>query len=94
MQGIGPGAQGKRQGSPSLDLHPLILPGAIPAGGLMKIGGISIILILGIINFLLLLFQLSSGMRWIRVKMTLHRKTGITLLITAFFHGLLAILAD
>jgi hypothetical protein len=60
----------------------------------MKIGGVSIILILGIINFLLLLFQLSSGMRWIKVKMTLHRKTGITLLITAFFHGLLAILAD
>ena len=60
----------------------------------MKIGGVSIILILGIINFLLLLFQVSSGMRWIKVKMTLHRKTGITLLITAFCHGLLAILSD
>jgi hypothetical protein len=60
----------------------------------MKIGGVSIILILGIINFLLLLFQVSSGMRWIKVKMTLHRKTGIILLITAFFHGLLAILSD
>jgi hypothetical protein len=58
----------------------------------MKIGGVSIILILGIINFLLLLFQISSGMRWIKVKMALHRKTGVTLLITAFFHGLLAIL--
>jgi hypothetical protein len=58
----------------------------------MKVGGVSIILILGIINFLLLLFQLNSGMRWIKVKMTFHRKTGITLLITAFFHGLLAIL--
>ncbi len=60
----------------------------------MKIGGVSIILILGIINFLLLLFQVSSGMRWIKVKMTLHRKAGITLLVTAFFHGLLAILSD
>jgi len=60
----------------------------------MKIGGISIVLILGILNFLLVLFQISSGMRWVKVKMTLHRKTGITLLITAFFHGLLAILSD
>ena len=60
----------------------------------MKIGGISIVLILGILNFLLVLFQISSGMRWVKVKMTLHRKTGITLLITAFCHGLLAILSD
>ena len=36
----------------------------------MKIGGISIVLILGMINFLLLLFQLSSGMRWIKVTVT------------------------
>jgi len=60
----------------------------------MKIGGVSIILILGIINFLLLLFQISSGMRWTKVNTTFHRKTGITLLITAFFHGPLAILSD
>ena len=85
----------------SLDLHLLILPCAlrlepyaIPAGGLMKIGGISIVLVLGIINFLLLLFQLSSGMRWIKVKMTVHRKTGITLFIVALFHGILAYLTS
>lgn len=60
----------------------------------MKIGGVSIILILGIANFILLLFQLSSGMRWIRVPTNLHRKTGISLFITAFIHGTLAILTQ
>jgi hypothetical protein len=60
----------------------------------MKIGGVSIVLILGIFNFVLLLFQLSSGKRWIRVPMTLHRKTGITLFISALIHGTLAILAN
>lgn len=60
----------------------------------MKIGGGSIVLILGIFNFVLLLFQLSSGKRWIRVPMTLHRKTGITLFISALIHGTLAILTN
>jgi hypothetical protein len=60
----------------------------------MKIGGISIILILGICNFALLLWQLSSGLRWIRVPFGVHRKTGITLFIIAIIHGTLAILAD
>jgi hypothetical protein len=60
----------------------------------MKIGGISIILILGICNFVLLLWQLSSGLRWIRVPLGVHRKTGITLFIIAIIHGTLAILAD
>ena len=60
----------------------------------MKIGGVSIILILGITNFVLLLFQLSSGVRWVRVPMTLHRKTGITLFITALIHGTLGILTQ
>jgi len=60
----------------------------------MKIGGVSIILILGITKFVLLLFQLSSGVRWVRVPMTLHRKTGITLFITALIHGTLGILTQ
>lgn len=60
----------------------------------MKIGGVSIVLILGICNFILLLFQISSGLRWIRVPMSVHRKTGITLFITALTHGTLGILAD
>ena len=60
----------------------------------MKIGGVSIILLLGILNFLLVLLQLSSGLRWVRVKMTLHRKIGILLFFTALLHGALAILSD
>jgi hypothetical protein len=71
-----------------------LAPDAFLIGGVMKIGGLSIVLILGIMNFLLLLFQLSSGLRWIKVKMTVHRKTGITLFITALLHGTLAYLSN
>lgn len=60
----------------------------------MTIGGVSLILILGIVNFLLLLFQLVTGQRWIRVKLGVHRKTGILLFVLATIHGLLALLAD
>ena len=56
----------------------------------MKIG--EVVLILGITNFVLLLFQISSGLRWIKISMTLHRKTGILLFISALIHGTLAIL--
>jgi hypothetical protein len=56
------------------------------------IGGISIVLILGVINFLLILFQLSSGLRLIKVSFLTHRKSGIALLITASLHAFLAIL--
>ncbi len=57
------------------------------------IGGISIVLILGVINFLLILFQLSSGLRLIKVSFLTHRKTGIALLISASLHALLGILS-
>ena len=60
----------------------------------MAIGGISIILILGIINFLLLLFQLTTGLRWIKVRFGVHKKTGILLLVTAALHGILGFLAN
>lgn len=60
----------------------------------MAIGGVSIILILGIVNFVLLLFQLSTGLRWLKVKFGVHRKTGILLFILACAHGLLGILAN
>lgn len=60
----------------------------------MVIGGISMILILGIVNFLLLLFQLSTGLRWIKVPFGVHRKTGILLFIVAVVHGSLGILAN
>lgn len=57
----------------------------------MLIGGISVMLILGIINFLLLLFQISTGLRLIKVKFGVHRKTGILLFIVASIHGFLGI---
>ena len=60
----------------------------------MVIGGISVILILGLINFVLLLFQLSTGLRWINVKFGVHRKAGILLFILAFVHGILGVLAN
>lgn len=57
----------------------------------MKIGGISLVQILGIINFILLLFQLSSGQHWIKVKFGIHRKVGLVFVATASLHGFLAI---
>jgi hypothetical protein len=60
----------------------------------MVVGGISMILILGFVNFLLLLFQLSTGLRWIKVPFGVHRKTGILLFIVAVVHGVLGILAN
>jgi len=60
----------------------------------MKIGGVSIILILGFVNIILILFQLSTGLRWITVPSRMHRKTGMILFISAALHGILAYLAD
>jgi len=60
----------------------------------MTIGGISIILILGLCNFLLILFQAASGLRLIKPKFGVHKKVGITLMIVALAHGLLAILTS
>jgi hypothetical protein len=60
----------------------------------MVIAGVSIILILGLINFFLLLFQLFTGLHWIKVQFGIHRKTGILLLVLATIHGLLGLLAN
>ncbi len=60
----------------------------------MNIGGVSIILLLGILNFLLILFQISTGLHWIKVPFGVHKKTGMTLFISATFHAILAILAS
>jgi len=57
------------------------------------LGGFSIILILGIVNFGFLLFQLPTGLRWIKVPFGVHRKTGIAFFITASVHGLLGLIA-
>lgn len=59
----------------------------------MKIGGVSIILILGICNFILLVFQLGTGLRLIKVPFGIHKKTGIILLVCAFLHAILAFFA-
>jgi hypothetical protein len=61
---------------------------------LMTIAGISIILILGLCNLTLILFQLASGLRLIRVRIGIHKKTGILLLILAVLHGGLAYLTQ
>lgn len=60
----------------------------------MSVFGMSPILLLGIINFFLLLFQLLSGLHIIRVKIGVHKKTGITLFITGVLHGILGIMAN
>ena len=60
----------------------------------MKIGGVSIILILGFINMILILFQLSSGLRWIKVPFQTHRRTGMILFVSAALHGVLAYIAN
>jgi hypothetical protein len=60
----------------------------------MMIGGISIILIPGILNMLLILFQISTGLRWVKVPFQVHRRTGIILFFSAAVHGFLAFLAN
>jgi len=60
----------------------------------MNVGGPSIILILGILNLVLALFQLCTGMHWVSIRIRIHRASGIVLLISALIHGSLAILAD
>lgn len=60
----------------------------------MSIGNVSLILVGGIINFLLVLWQMSTGMKWIKVNTSIHRRTGILLVLTSFLHGALAISAN
>jgi hypothetical protein len=60
----------------------------------MKIGGVSIILVLAFINMILILFQLSTGLRWIKVPFQVHRRSGMVLFISAALHGIFAYLAN
>ena len=60
----------------------------------MNLGGISLILILGLLNLALVLFQLSTGMRWVKVPFKVHRTSGKLLVVSAAVHGLLAALAE
>ncbi|MGV7931304.1 MAG: hypothetical protein AB2L13_20770 [Spirochaetota bacterium] len=59
----------------------------------MSIGGVSIILILGLLNMLLIVFQLLSGLRVLRLPMVIHRRTGMALVVTALLHAVLAFMA-
>lgn len=59
----------------------------------MSIGGVSIILLLGLLNMLLIVFQLLSGLRVLRLPMVIHRRTGIALVVTALLHAMLAFMA-
>ncbi|MFO7666730.1 MAG: hypothetical protein R6V76_08935 [Desulfobacterales bacterium] len=60
----------------------------------MTIGGVSIILIGGLVNLVLLLFQLLSGLRYIKVPFGVHKKTGILLVFCAIIHGILGFIAQ
>jgi cytochrome b subunit of formate dehydrogenase len=57
----------------------------------MTVFGISIFAISGIINFILLLFQFLSGLRVIKVKIKVHKTTGIILFVIATLHGIIGI---
>jgi len=59
----------------------------------MSIGGVSIILLLGLLNMLLIVFQLLSGLRVLRLPMVIHRRTGMALVVTALLHAVLAFMA-
>jgi hypothetical protein len=51
----------------------------------------SLILPLGIINFLLILIQLVSGLRIIKIPHKAHRYFGIALGVFATIHGVIAV---
>jgi len=60
----------------------------------MKIGGVSIILILGLINMILILFQPQHGTSLDQSAVPNAPDDRMTLFISAALHGLLAYLAD
>ena len=57
----------------------------------MKIAGVSVILVLGLLNLALLSFQLSTGLRWVKVPFGTHRRIGIAIFVMAVIHGTLGI---
>ncbi len=60
----------------------------------MSIGGVSIILLLGLLNLALLGFQLATGMHWVRVPVRVHRTSGVVLVVSGVLHASLAFLAE
>jgi hypothetical protein len=53
----------------------------------------SLILPLGILNFLLVLIQVLGGLKIIRISYKAHKYFGITLVFFALLHGVIAIFA-
>jgi len=51
----------------------------------------SLILPLGILNFLLVLFQILGGLKVIKVSFKVHKTMGILLGVFALIHGAIAI---
>jgi hypothetical protein len=49
------------------------------------------ILPLGILNFLLALFQILTGLKIVKVRFKIHKITGILLGVFALIHGTIAI---
>ncbi|HDP79402.1 MAG TPA: hypothetical protein ENN21_01010 [Spirochaetes bacterium] len=54
----------------------------------------SVVLVLGVVNLLLVAFQLLSGLRLVKAPFSLHRKTGIALAVLAALHGALAVIIN
>jgi len=54
------------------------------------VAGKTFAVIIGIINLLLVLFQVSTGKRWLKVNFIWHRRVGIVLLVTVVIHAILA----
>ncbi len=52
-----------------------------------------ILLATGIVNFALLVFQMVTGLKVVRLKFTYHRTAGIILFCVALVHAVLAIMA-
>lgn len=50
-----------------------------------------LIIILGVVNLILVITQLLSGLKVIRISFKNHRVFGIALAIGAFIHGVLAL---
>ena len=56
--------------------------------------GIDIILWFGLINLILIIFQLLSGLHIIKVKYKIHKSLGIVLFFTTFIHGIYALIIN
>ncbi len=59
----------------------------------MKIAGLNVIQVFGLINLFLVFFQLLTGLRVIKVSFLLHRRSGIALCFFASVHAILAFIA-